>query len=840
MLISLNKYSWELKGFWPCTPLLHRGMELGNEMMGVTDWLDATVPGGVHYDLLKAGLIEDPYYELNSLKCEWVENRWWMYKTVFRLENNLNGKHFELIFKGVDYKAHFYLNGNKLGVHEGMFESVNFSVDDVLNMHDENELIVILENAPWEVSQIGYTSQTKTQKSRFNYKWDFGTRLVNIGLWDDVLLRVTGDIIIDNVRARTSINDGCGIINVCFNIDGIADISESVEICVENDDEKVACWEGELGDCLADGKVCKEFYISSPKVWYPNGLGDQPLYRITIKVYDHDELSDQRELYVGIRNLEYRQNVNSPSEAFPYTFVLNDKPIYIKGVNLTPLDHLYGNVTREDYEKVVHLLQKANINMVRVWGGGIIEKEYFYHLCDTHGILVWQEFIQSSSGIENVPSTDPHFLELLKKTALNAVKQKRNHVCHTVWSGGNELMDTNNVPITNDHPNIKMLKEIVEEFDYGKLFLPSSASGPNEFLDTEKPGLNHDVHGNWKYEGVEKHYLNCNHSDSLFNSEFGVDGCSSVASMNKFLGREHLKVTDMTENLVWRHHGEWWDTKARDEDIFGTLDNLDDFVLASQFIQAEGIRYIIESNRRRKFVNSGSIIWQFNEPWPNISCTSLVEYHKRPKMAYYWVCNSYEPVHVSFCYDKLVWKEGEQFTGSIFLNNSLSKHKFKISWKIKDAFGVVLLSGSKKADICSNSVQKIKKLMHYLPKIESEIFFVQLEVKDSNGNIISENIYLFSQKEKNPFSSLIKFYNGKYTVHNTSNGVRIKNVGNVVVPFIHGVAEDDGACILIKDNYTTLFPGEERVFRVDSIGETNTKNISIVWKTFQCNTQSSE
>ena len=126
--------------------------------------------------------------------------------------------------------------------------------------------------------------------------------------------------------------------------------------------------------------------------------------------------------------------------------------------------------------------------------------------------------------------------------------------------------------------------------------------------------MNHDVHGNWKYEGIQEHYRKYNQSDSLFHSEFGVDGCSSVTSMERFMGPQHLKVTDMSENLIWRHHGEWWDTRVRDEGIFGKFENLDDFVKASQFIQAEGLRYIVESNRRRKFQNSGSIIWQFNEP----------------------------------------------------------------------------------------------------------------------------------------------------------------------------------------------------------------------------------
>ena len=838
MFISLNEYQWKVKGFWPYVPLQQKSMELGKEMMGVTDWLDASVPGGVHHDLLRAGLIEDPYYEKNSLKCEWVENRWWMYRTVFNPGDKIRGKHFRgkhfaLIFKGVDYKAHFYLNGQKLGVHEGMFEPAVFPVDGVLKPCEDNELIVLFEHAPWEMGQIGYTSQTRTQKSRFNYKWDFGTRLVNIGLWDDVLLRATGDLAIDDVFIHTDTQDNEGIISVSFTVHGNAGSNGKAQIYVDLENREIACWETKLPGADNAAQVSVDFRIPDPMLWYPNGLGEQPLYRVTLKVFDGDGLSDQREHHTGIRRLEYHKNPGAPPDALPYTFVVNGKPVYIKGVNLTPFDHLYGNVTKEAYHKYIDLIQGANINMVRIWGGGIIEKEYFYSLCDSHGIMVWQEFIQSSSGIDNVPSLDPRFLQLLKKTAIHAVKEKRNHVCHTVWSGGNELMDDRYVPITNEHPNIRMLEDIVKQYDPGKLFLPSSASGPNEFLNIEQQGMNHDVHGNWKYEGIYQHYQKYNQSDSLFHSEFGVDGCSSVASIKRIMGLEHCKVTDMRENLVWRHHGEWWDTRQRDEEIFGKFKSLEQFVKASQFIQAEGLRYIIESNRRRKFYNSGSIVWQFNEPWPNVSCTSLVEYHGRPKMAYYWVRKAYMPVHASLAYAKLVWKPHETFIGSVFLHNSLSERELTVEWEVLDVYGKAWLAGGKRESIQENGVKNIADLKLTASKLDPGIFFVRLRVRDADNSIVDENVYVFSQEERYPFASLINMEPGEFSVERINGGFQIKNIGDIAVPFIYGYQEEGRAWIFIKDNYTTLFPGEERELTVDIIGENEKgltpEDLSILW-----------
>ena len=255
------------------------------------------------------------------------------------------------------------------------------------------------------------------------------------------------------------------------------------------------------------------------------------------------------------------------------------------------------------------------------------------------GFLVWQEFIQSSSGIDNIPSQQPRFLELLAEAATHAVKTKRHHVSLTIWSGGNELTDKNGVPATYEDPNIAMLKRIVQEHDPQRLFLPTSASGPREFLsDTpENKGRNHDVHGHWVYLGIEKHYKFYGASDSLLHSEFGVDGCSAVKSLKKFLSPANLKPCSMKENLVWRHHGEWWDVYDRQRELFGENIDLKTFALGSQWVQAEGLRFIVEANRRRQWRNSGSIIWQFNEPWPNVSCTSLVDYCFEPKMAYYAV-----------------------------------------------------------------------------------------------------------------------------------------------------------------------------------------------------------
>ena len=452
-------------GYWPYVPLFGSGAELGNRLMGVTEWLEASVPGGVHLDLLKAGIIEDPYYELNSLKCEWVENRWWVYRTAFRLPDQFIGKNLRLLFKGLDYKAYIYLNGSKLGEHEGMFEPAVFDVTQSAKARDENVVEVLFEHAPDEMSQIGMTSKVRTVKSRFAYKWDWCTRLVNIGFWDDVVVLATGAFSVDEPFLRSWWKGTTGRITLGFFAEGKPQASGNLGVKILDGEEIVFEHSEKLTLKSKRQRYDIAAEIPDPKLWHPNGLGPQHLYRVVLELHDADGVSDKREFYTGIRNLRYSRNPQSPEDSLPYTVIVNGKPVYIKGVNLAPFDQLYGGVSPETYERYVLLLKKGNINMVRVNGVGVTEKEIFYHLCDVHGIMIWQDFIQSSSGIDNIPPEDPHVLELLERSAQHAVKEKRNHVSHTIWCGGNELMDENQIPVTCANNNISRLKKVVEELD---------------------------------------------------------------------------------------------------------------------------------------------------------------------------------------------------------------------------------------------------------------------------------------------------------------------------------------------------------------------------------------
>jgi len=755
--MKIKLENWKLIGSWPFTVMLGDSVETGVKLKGVTPEIDAKVPGSVYDDLLRAGIIEAPYYERNSLLCEWVANRFWSYTTSFTADPK--NKKIRIVFKGIDYHAHIYLNNEKIGEHVGMYTKCVIDITDKLKA-DNNNLTVVLENAPDEMGQIGYTSRTFTQKARFGYKWDFGTRLVNLGLYDEVYLDICDDPI-KNTNIKYEENGTLTVTAENTALSGTLKFGDKVI--------------GEVNSHKTEYGCKLVFNIPEPELWYPNGTvkgrKTQPLYDLILRSVD-----DEKIMRVGLRTLNYERCRGADESVFPYIPVINGKQIYIKGVNMTPIDHMYGCVDRERYRKTLETARDANVNLIRVWGGGIIEKEDFYDLCDEYGIMVWQEFIQSSSGIDNIPSKRPEFLELCRKTVEDAVPEKRNHVSLTFWSGGNELMDANSIPSTLEDENIALIKEITDRLDPDHLLLPTSASGPTEWFDPAHPERNQDIHGPWKYEGVEGQYSLYNSSTIQLHSEFGVDGMSNMSAIEKVLAPENRKVTTMGENLSWRHHGEWWDTYGyRERPIFGELTELSDLVILSQYMQAEGIRYALEAHRRRsdstefahtnysndKLVsehqNCGAIVWQFNEPWPNVSCTCMLDYYCNPKLAYYFYRDAEKPLHISMKYDKFLWNKGETFRGKIFVNDDIGEGYDLISVKV---YGANYSFSGNRAEVKTEAVDNGSGLEVEYVIDENKVFYVECELK--NGDYTDKNVYMFLIRGENGFADkepVIKYFN---------------------------------------------------------------------------------
>ena len=557
-MVNQKLTDFKLNAFYDYVPIISRSWETGVAFAGILPWIDAKVPGCIYSDLLRAGLIRDPYYDMQSLECEWVKDRWWVYQTKFLLSSN--AKHFRLTCKGIDYKARIGFNGQLIGEHEGMYVPFRADITSLVKAGEENELVVTLEHAPDEMGQIGYTEKTWTQKARFCYHWDWCPRMVHLGLYDDVLIEEFGDASIDE-RNIQPVKTGDGwALDCTLGITGYASCDATIGYVLSKDGQVVASADNKLSLKEGSQQVHCRLGVGLRRLWYPNGHGPQPLYDVTITLTDGDGVSDQVSQQVGFRTLEYRRCDGAPEDALSYLPVINGKKIYIKGSNFVPADMMYGALTKEDYRSVLEKAKEAHINLLRVWGGGLIEKEDFYDLCDEYGIMVMQEFIQSSSGVSNEPSVDPHFLELCRATAQEATRTRRNHVSLTFWTGGNELF-TDEGPVDFEHPTIRMLKDITHQNNPEVLMLPASPSGKrkgrgSDYQDSDYQGPDHDIHDEWKYGGPVNHYTRYNTADCMLHSEFGVDGMANLDTLRQAVSPAHQKVVFFNDDPVLRHHGE--------------------------------------------------------------------------------------------------------------------------------------------------------------------------------------------------------------------------------------------------------------------------------------------
>jgi beta-mannosidase len=552
---------------------------------GAAGWLPARVPGSVIDDLVRAGEASSPYHERDSRLLEWAPERAWVYRRRFRTERST------LRFAGVDHSCTVLVDGDELARNEGMFRAFDVDVAPFAD-GEEHLLAVVVHPAPASEPQVGRTSRVRSHKTRMNYGWDFCPRLVHQGIWRSVTLAEGPERF-----PQVSLADGVGTV-------------------------------------VVDGETVLR--VEEPELWWPNGLGAQRLYVVEV---------DGTELSVGFRTVE----LVAPEEGtLPYAFVINGVPMYGKGWNWCPLDALYGVPRPERLTHLLELAARAGCNLLRIWGGGLIETEEFYAHCDRLGLLVWQEFVQSSSGLESVPAADDGFVSLLREDARSIVPRLRRHPSLALWCGGNELAGRaegrDDVPLDDTHPVLATLHEVVDELDPGRGWLPTSPSGPR-FLNRldvieADPAGQHDVHGPWEHQGLRAHYALYDSGTAILHSEFGVEGMTNRRALEELIDEPHRWPADRS-NPVYEHLGAWWNNAALVHEIFGgRLDDLETMRRASQWLQYDGLRYAVEANMRRAR-SVGVLPWQFNESFPNAWCTAAVDWQGVPKPAYWGVARAY-------------------------------------------------------------------------------------------------------------------------------------------------------------------------------------------------------
>jgi beta-mannosidase len=419
----------------------------------------------------------------------------------------------------------------------------------------------------------------------------------------------------------------------------------------------------------------------------------------------------------------------------------------VNGWNWVPADALYGVPRPDRVEHLLHLAAGANVNLLRVWGGGLIETEAFYGPCDRLGIMVWQEFSQSSSGIESTPSADPAYVELMRHEAEAIVPLRRNHPSLAVWCGGNELENAGGGPLDEEQsPVLAALRDVVRRLDPERAWLPTSPTGPRfhnrlDVIAADPDGL-HDVHGPWEHQGLAAHHELYDRGTSLFNSEFGVEGMANRRTHEALIRPEHRWPAGR-DNAVYRHLGDWWNNEPLVQESFGgRLRDLDSLRRASQFLQAEGLRYAIEANRRRWPRNSGSIPWQLNESYPNAWCTSVVDHRGDPKPAYFAVKRAFAPTVVCAAFPS------PALTGSHVLAFDVWAWSWAgvmtARWRVVGIDGSFDSETGEELDLVDGRPARVGlSQVLELPRPEA-LFFLDLRLDAASGTTLATNRYLLS------------------------------------------------------------------------------------------------
>lgn len=621
---DLTPAAWTLTGYAPETWRGLAGVELGAPSVAEVAPLKARVPASVQQILREHNVIPDWNHLLDSRACEWVENRNWVFSTILPRAWLTGGTVRRLRCAGLDHAGWVCCNGRLVGRFENGFTEHVFDLSPV-PVADENLLSIVFDLPPRWIGQFGYTSRIKDWRARFNYTWDWQPRLVQIGIWDRVTVEVTDGYEFADLRCRVGADR--------FTVLGTS--PGRVEVKLE-DGTRVLMNETVEPAALAAGATFGPLRVDR---WWPHSEGPQKTYRLSCRLFaaDGKTVADEWIRMIGFKEIEWRPCEGAPAAADPWICAINGRPIFLQGVNWTPIRPNYADVTRAEYEKRIKAYVEMGCNVLRVWGGGFLEKEEFYELCDRHGLLVWQEFPFSSSGIDNWPPEDPAVITGAQPIVRSYITRRQHHACLLLWCGGNELQGGfdggkagTGVPTPASHPLLTMMAAEVAALDPGRRFLHTSPAGPRFNADEKEfgQGLHWEIHGPWQ-PAPESYWAK---DDALFRSEVGAPGASPVDILEEYYGPRALLPLDES-NPRWRRFGFWIQAEAFQKAHDRGPRDLAEYVAWSQQLQSGALACAARYSKRRFPRCGGFIVWMGHDTFPCPANTAVLDFEGRFKPA---------------------------------------------------------------------------------------------------------------------------------------------------------------------------------------------------------------
>jgi len=634
---------------------------------GNVDWLEARVPGEVHLDLERAGIIEDPFYGLNHRKLRELEkNEWWLRRT-FEVADDARWDGAELVFEGLDTFATMWLNGAVVGRSANSFVAWRFDVTDALK-RGENELVVRIASATERVNRDDFAQyptahkaleRLAVRKAQMSYGWDIAPRLVNAGIWRPVRLELHNRGRITGVYVATV---SAGKENARLHLEAEIEAFgpyEGLEVAVH-----FHCRLSNIARRfrMTGPKVAFDVDVWRPELWWPHTMGEANLYNLECTLIDGDQVIDRYEETFGIRQVDLVQEPTGDGTSF--CFKINGRSHFMRGLNWTPADAIFARGDGQRALKAVDVAHELGVDMLRVWGGGVYEDDRFFARCDQLGVLVWQDFMFTAA----IYPTEDDFLQAVADEARKVVRRLRNFPSLALWSGDNEV-DWWSAELSAHHGAMwrgrahyespitrKVLKDVCAELDPFRPYIPSSpfCNAPDKNPNAPEEGDTHNWHHGTSFR--DDCYLK---DTSNFVSEIGHLSAPSVATIEAFIPPEYRWPSD---NPYWdEHFGDHddlevdLDRRNRLDDAivawFGRLpDNLGDYVRASQIVHGEAVRTFIEYYRLRGARGGkpcgGILVWNLLDNWPQFS-DAIVDYFFRRKLACKYLKKAYRPIIVS-------------------------------------------------------------------------------------------------------------------------------------------------------------------------------------------------
>ncbi|MDZ7372946.1 MAG: hypothetical protein ONB23_03155 [candidate division KSB1 bacterium] len=640
------------------TPL-HEGWQF--RQVGTQRWYPAEVPGCVHTDLLRNGLLPDPFFRDNEAKVQWVGKTDWEYELRFSVPSVLlDREQIELVCEGLDTYADVWLNGVRVLRADNMFRTWRVPVKRWLAV-GENILRVVFRSPINEVlpkmkdrkvllpaaNDQGEKTSPYTRKAPYHFGWDWGPRLVTCGIWRPIYLLGWDTAVLRSVYFVTaSLAEDTAVLTVQVEVE----VTQPGHYRFEVRSPEAAFSAQEQHVDLPSGvqTVSVPVRIDRPRLWWPNGYGEQYLYRVEVTLSQDSRLLDRWQGRLGLRSLELRQKEDPWGRSFE--FVVNGVPIFAKGGNWIPADNFPTRVTSEKYRWLLESCRAANMNMLRVWGGGVYEDEVFYDLCDELGLLVWQDFMFACSLYPG----DEAFMESVRLEATDQVKRLRNHPCLALWCGNNEIEAgwfewgwKQQYPAScwEDYRKLfySVLPEVIREHDPQRPYWPSSPSSNLEDLpQSERMGDVHYWmvwHGGLPFEAyLEQH--------PRFMSEYGFQSFPLLETVKAFTLPQDWDIESPVMLVHQKHpRGNRLIREYMERD-WPVPRRFEDFLVMSQIVQAEGIKLGAEHLRRIRPRCMGSLYWQIDDCWP-VASWSSIDYFGRWKALHYYAARFYAPILVS-------------------------------------------------------------------------------------------------------------------------------------------------------------------------------------------------